>query len=875
VSTARQWLVTVLAVAALAFAPGSDTASSDKEKIARWIQQLSDNDFQRREEATQRLWEAGQAAEPALKAVADSPDAEVSRRARDILGRFKWGIYPDTPKAVVDLIRRYQDGDNGAGPQAIKELFEAGSAGCRAVLRIYHAEEDAGIRRRLLALISNEMPRAVPMLLTEGNLDTLALVVDATFDQDIRTSVGNYTAFWTLRGKLDERIAQFQARVQKDPGDRKAWEALSYLQRAKGDSEGARASAEKCGRTDLVDALLVEAGAWKELAARPVGTETTLESERLGLRAAYHRLAKDAKGFDEAIAELRKLGDASKDDEATAGLVAKALFLNDRPADAIDILIRHGDRAMAFQILVARMQFKEAFKLVAAERAATGMKLPELEILAARTLWGLGEKEKARPVFAHYGDRIAEDADASWFDTLIESELIAGLKDQALKHAGKMLSLSAEKGFDKLLLPKLFPDKGEEADALWEYLRRREPDRPAAAVLTQIADIIGRKSAAKDLRALIEGIDEDRKTHSLAPVEAERLTLVLTDAARAAGELELARTTLEKSNTGAAWQKLGDLLAEKQQWDAAAERYRKAWEADRQRPLPLFLWGRSLVMAGHDDEGRQRMEQSHWLPLGNEEARNEFATALGRRGLAEASRREFALLSRISYPASYYAGEAQHRQALEARSRQDYLRSAEGQERSMLRCLRTYVSFVEPVAYVGVPALVHRQRAQGLLAAGKTDEALREAALCLDIGAGEVDVPISLFAGLTKAGRVKEMDGLYNRVKATLDGVTRDYPKCGWSANTIAWLSACCRRDLNAGLAMAHKAVELEPAVAGYYDTLAEVHFQRGEKEQAIAAQKKAIELDSKKPYYRKQLKRMEAGDPNATRPAEDEDDEG
>jgi hypothetical protein len=36
--------------------------------------------------------------------------------------------------------------------------------------------------------------------------------------------------------------------------------------------------------------------------------------------------------------------------------------------------------------------------------------------------------------------------------------------------------------------------------------------------------------------------------------------------------------------------------------------------------------------------------------------------------------------------------------------------------------------------------------------------------------------------------------------------------------------------------------------------------------------QKKVVELDPKKPYVRKQLRRLEAGDPKADRPTEDEE---
>jgi cytochrome c-type biogenesis protein CcmH/NrfG len=61
--------------------------------------------------------------------------------------------------------------------------------------------------------------------------------------------------------------------------------------------------------------------------------------------------------------------------------------------------------------------------------------------------------------------------------------------------------------------------------------------------------------------------------------------------------------------------------------------------------------------------------------------------------------------------------------------------------------------------------------------------------------------------------------------------------------------------------------VELTPKAAGTLDTLAEVHFQRGEKADALAAIGKAIEAAPKAPYFAAQKKRIEAGDPKAELP--------
>ena len=72
---------------------------------------------------------------------------------------------------------------------------------------------------------------------------------------------------------------------------------------------------------------------------------------------------------------------------------------------------------------------------------------------------------------------------------------------------------------------------------------------------------------------------------------------------------------------------------------------------------------------------------------------------------------------------------------------------------------------------------------------------------------------------------------------------------------------------------LSQKAVELTPNHAGNIDTLAEVHFQRGNKDQAIQLMKKCIELEPKNRYFRNQLKRFEAGDAKAPLPETQENE--
>ena len=117
-------------------------ASPTKEQVAQWVRDLGDDDFEKRERASKQLWEAGQVAEAPLKEALKSDDAEVQRRSREVLDKFKWGIYPDTPAKLAEMIQRYQAGADATVKGAIvQELLDAGKDGRAAFARISTAED--------------------------------------------------------------------------------------------------------------------------------------------------------------------------------------------------------------------------------------------------------------------------------------------------------------------------------------------------------------------------------------------------------------------------------------------------------------------------------------------------------------------------------------------------------------------------------------------------------------------------------------------------------------------------------------------------------------------------------------------------------------
>ena len=102
----------LLQVFILCFFLGSVQGFQDSKQaqVKKWIDELGDADFTTRENAHKNLWKTGSDAEEQLKVALKGNDAEIRKRSLELLEKFKWGIYHDSPIAIIDLIQAYQSG---------------------------------------------------------------------------------------------------------------------------------------------------------------------------------------------------------------------------------------------------------------------------------------------------------------------------------------------------------------------------------------------------------------------------------------------------------------------------------------------------------------------------------------------------------------------------------------------------------------------------------------------------------------------------------------------------------------------------------------------------------------------------------------------
>jgi tetratricopeptide (TPR) repeat protein len=476
----------------------------------------------------------------------------------------------------------------------------------------------------------------------------------------------------------------------------------------------------------------------------------------------------------------------------------------------------------------------------------------------------------------------------------------AGMRDLAAESAARAIAYLDKEGLGGLAPAFLDPFLAERkyaAQVWWYALRKEKPNDEPAATMTRILEFADGKADRKKVDQLAELItklqvptDEPAPKDPVGVIQPQFGTgasaFATAEAYRQIGAKEKAEEFYKKaaeskdesdnpqfagraddlfddesSPTPPKYRYLmayGDFLLTEKRSKEAAVHYRQAWDAAPSEPLPLFLHGYALGRAGNQAEGTRLMELAHWVPLGDEGSRSRFSDDLARRTFDADSRHEMELIVATSWFRTYYVGNVLLRVARIKARQKDYATAAMYYEKDVLSLFRTSAHFAEPKAYLTVPEVARMYRAKALLAAGKIDEAMTEVRTGLEALPGNVEMAIGFVPDLERAGKKKEADEVYAKVKAAFEGAIKDYGSSPDLRNSLAWTMVNCNRDLDEALKHAEKAVEMSPRSAGYIDTLAEIHFRKKDRTKALELMKKCAALEPGNPYYRKQLERFE-----------------
>ena len=830
--------------------------------------------------------------------------ADTDPEALRIMRDFRGGILDKQKAAVTTLVRMRDKGlpvlrvllQEKQPPEARGHIFE-------------HLAN--ALRREVPFVLFDGKPELAEEMLALNTLGTWTWAAEHNVYQ-WSPGMLDYTVLVHLRGRGKPVAADLEARQAIDEHvDLATKRALIFVHKAAGEPKKARAVAEKLAAAEpgdphmqaILDSLLEDTGAWADLVKR---TDNLRVNSLDGLKMFRLRMAGQAKDAD-AVGDAARVADDLTGTGFGVDPQTMALMLNGRELDGIDRMRekKNAPHILA-DVLAARLQFKEALSKVGdgLDKAPDpDGELPPASLTTqyaarkGRLLAQLGQREAAVQVFNQTAEKLTQPQAQSQFYQVVRAEVRAGMPDLAAAHLGTFLAATGEdgnqtRGFSGSQNPfeALFDADADSAQYWWGVLRQHkaEGEQPAET-MKRVRRLLAGKATPADQETAWKAAAKDAPVGGgVAAADALRAGGVAA-AYRAAGKTDLAIQTLaafvdrvEKDSeppgevagvrsfgVGARswvfgtdesirlWVDLGDMLADAGKHAEAAKRYEQGWRRFPDNPVPLYHSGRALVAAGDAKEGRRRIELAHWVSLGNARVRGRFLEELLDRGSLSEIRKERDLIRQSGWVSELFIGNVWNQVGRASLRLKDFDGAADATRRAIHYLLRTPgISYVEGYAYLTVPQAVRVHTARGLVAAGKVDEGIALANDCLKAMPGNVDVPLGMVPLLEKADRKKDADALFRQVWDVYRGLIKEHPDSAWARYCAAWLAAGCKRELDAALAHAQKAHDLDPEPKSYREALAEVHFRKGDRDRAAALMKELAARDPRNHHYRRQLER-------------------
>lgn len=882
-------------MAAAHAAPAAEPVSPDE--VAAAVARLGDSRFAVREEADAFLWRAGAQARDALEAATTHADPEVVRGAEDILWRLRYGIEPDTSPDVVGLMYQYRDGTPETRRDVLEQLIDRGAVDDAVALL---EGEPRAVQQDLTREFLDGLPGQAADAIIQGRLDRAERLLAFAAGCDAHVAhQRDYAAVLLGRGSLEAEIDALKAAGAAHPGA-KAGPLLARLLVVAGRFAAARPIVEATTDERLKAEFFHRCADWRSLATRNLipGDEGV---ERLGFAAAINRLAGRGAECDAAVAQLVVLADEKPE---TRWMCVEALLITARWQEAIEFLFTF-DHASAFELMCLRMQPHEAFARIGVTdprtgtaawfraRAAAAETTPKearqhfsLGLASARALFRLGDRAEAERVLEAAAESATDEEGWQLYE-VFETAHVLGLHERAERHA---LDLLARGKTSSSIFDKLFPGTSVVADLWWACFRRWHPGEDCRATLQRLRAFLAPGRAPDAGEPSLASVCEraEHESVNLAAVNRLGLLRVLGETCVLKGDSPLGIAYFEKEaavgrecdaggdrtleehagrDEQGALVRIADIHARERRWPQAAAAYGRAWAVNRRRAYPLYMRGYALLQAGDAEQGRERMERATLLPLGSTDKRRELAEGLEAIGLEEAANEEWEKILQLgNYGSSWEGGAAWAVRAAaqkigNERSGTDPSYAAALFQRMLMYLLKSNSSYLDASHYVDVVHVIHRVRARGLMAGGQGAAAAWDIAEACAAQPGDAEFVEEVTKHLDAAGRAAEAEQVFAACFALYDRVCREFPEAAMYHNGLAWLAARCGRRLDDARRHAEAAVRLDPERAEYLDTLAEVHFQRGDRPQAIAIEKRAVEREPNNPEFRARLKRFERGD--------------
>lgn len=828
--------------------------------VLQLVEDLGDERYPVRVQASHELWLRGEAAEEALREALSSDSPEVVLRAGELLRKIELGILPDSPPEVVRLVVAYDKASADERIPIIRGLKQLGA--WRQVLKIHELERDPETLAKIAAEMKGVSVAAAREVLSgdSPDLDLARRLLEMGRPEP--EQLMSLADFHRMNGSLEEELER-AASLKGEAGH--LWR---YALNAAGGRYFEGAQEAEALEMPLVAARLRLLGGdpvpWVRRAPVPQG-----QIPPASLDAYRETVAKlwDGKRPSERL--VKALGEGVKhefDDESWHSLaVLYALGMS----EVANPLLARLSPEKAFYYFDSIEQVDEALGALGLDPADPDFGAA-IDRDFARYLDDPDEaEEEGRRLFALAGFLEARGRTQLLLDHYVEPMEKLGREDpeRFMEVLGELFSAYTRfpvatpvipaavsfAGEDKVrwreVLTTLFGD-GEAVDAAWSSFDEFQADMSPrqrlellAALLGRIPDRDGRSSGWWDWieKRADEGKDIDRRADYGLMLT---LAVMNTDAGR------FARVAAKVREAGWNLGELGDdyqfdgfevlCLGALDRWDEVADHWRKQAELLPEDPVRQAYLAGSLRRAGEPEAASEADRRVDLLALGDPRAMRRIGQAYAstgefvrarewwKRGVAESVEddMEFYYCSVLLYEESKFSG--------------DWSLAASLGEMYLLQRVMMGDSMDDSLQIARVRIEIETARALSRLEDDReaSIEALRR---CHELGISDGSMADYFFPALREAGLNKLHDEWFNDTWDVYADVLERFPDSHNTMNTAAWTASRANRRLDESEELIRRALELLPRQAAYLDTYGEIWFARGNREQAVEWSEKAL----------------------------------
>lgn len=824
---------------------------------ADWVDMLGSDKFKTRQEAEKKLWAAGNQAISALESASKSNNPEAAIRANKILRYLQLGLAPDSPADIIELAQNFEkmsvEGKNNALTTLKKQRR------FRIALLLFQQEKDSVIRQQIRSSITGLAIVAAREALLAGDPEGARRFL-TEFPEDPKS----LTALaWMARseGKLDAEIAKAKASQQADD-----WRYLMALLRIKGDRAAVADLAEKHNLGELAAAMELLDGdveKWLSWHAEKADGETA-DITRAYATVALHRMRHEKEGPTHDLNLLIKA--ALKEGDYTRRWAAiHSLFSLGNEAVAQKPL-KQLNPAMLFGYMTEREKIDEALKALDLDVMTpdyagwidrrmgvvlSGDSNDEMDSVPNMISF-LEKHGVTEPIDKHFLPSMLQlaEKDSETFTDLLSSLFSAYATTRLAPETAAKVAIAYAKDDDVLwgTMIRIAFSENSYFSQWWEWLGEIFPNEKKADRFRQMLTLFRvvpdkRGELATWDQKILEALQRDE------PEAAENHRKLLAILAAVTGNTRYSQWSCKDQS-----ELDTDDLMNLGKWQQAAEKWEEASKTTPDQ-ISSVLWSALCwKLAGEPVKSQLAEARFESLILGDSSMMITASAIYQHLGFMEKSRqwRQMALHCGARdgswHVALYTNAEDQLLTGQWRRAQAGYeayiLHSLdEGDASTMMTTFRTRKKADMARAF----AMFGTNRKPAL-------EKLRECHQSLMADASLAD---QFFPALRMVGARNEHDVWFEESWQALMKNRDRFPLDDNVRNSAAWLAARCLLRLEDAEKESREALRLRPHQAAYLDTMAEINFARGQREQAVEWSKKAITADPRATPLREQYYRF------------------